>query len=40
MPIKDSLIAATALSNRLSVVTCNVADFESAGCDVVDPFEG
>jgi len=38
MPIKDSLIAATALSNGLTVVTRNVADFERAGCDVIDPF--
>jgi predicted nucleic acid-binding protein len=40
MPVKDSLIAATALANRLTVVTRNVTDFEKAGCPVVDPFEG
>jgi predicted nucleic acid-binding protein len=40
MPIKDSLIAATALANRLTVATRNVADFEKAGCPVIDPFEG
>ena len=40
MPIKDSLIAATALAHRLTVATRNVADFEKAGCPVIDPFEG
>ena len=38
MPIKDSLIAATALTNRLAVATRKVTDFEKAGCDVVNPF--
>ena len=40
MPVKDSLIAATALANRLTVATRNVVDFEKAGCPVIDPFEG
>jgi predicted nucleic acid-binding protein len=38
MPIKDSLIAATALTHDLSVVTHNVADFSKARVRVVDPF--
>lgn len=39
IPIKDSLIAATALVHRLPVVTRNGDDFEKAGVDVVDPFD-
>jgi hypothetical protein len=38
MPIKDSLIAATALVHGLTVVTRNRADFEKAGVGVIDPF--
>ena len=38
MPIKDSLIAATALVHDLSVVTRNRADFEKAGVSIIDPF--
>ena len=38
MPVKDSLIAATALVHRLAVVTRNIPDFEKAGCDVISPF--
>ena len=38
MPVKDSLIAATALVHDLAVVTRNRRDFEKAGVEVVDPF--
>jgi len=38
MPIKDSLIAATALTHHLPIVTRNRRDFEKAGLEVVDPF--
>jgi len=38
MPVKDSLIATTALMHDLAVVTRNGADFENAGVKVVNPF--
>ena len=38
MPIKDSLIAATALAHRLIVVTRKRSDFEKGGLEVLDPF--
>jgi toxin FitB len=38
MPIKDSLIAATALAFGLTVATRNRSDFEKAGVEVEDPF--
>jgi toxin FitB len=38
MPIKNSLIAATALVHGLPVATRNRRDFEKAGIDIVDPF--
>jgi predicted nucleic acid-binding protein len=37
MPIKDSFIAATALSHALAVATLNRRDFDAAGVIVVDP---
>lgn len=39
MPIKDSLIAATALTHDLTVVTRNTRDFRNAGATVLDPFD-
>jgi predicted nucleic acid-binding protein len=38
MPIKDSLVAATALVHSLTVATRNRADFEKAAVKIVDPF--
>ncbi|MEO6326148.1 MAG: plasmid stabilization protein [Thermoanaerobaculia bacterium] len=40
MPIKDSLIAATALVHGLVMATRNRADFEKTGLEIVDPFTG
>ena len=38
MPIKDSLIAATALVHGLAVATRNRSDFLNAGVRILDPF--
>jgi hypothetical protein len=38
MPIKDSLIAATALVHGLTLVTRDRTDFEKAGVNLIDPF--
>ena len=38
LPIKDSMIAATALVHGLTVVTRNVRDFERTGVKLVNPF--
>jgi predicted nucleic acid-binding protein len=40
MPVKDSLIAATALVHALTVVTHNELDFAKAGVEIVNPFDG
>jgi toxin FitB len=40
MPIKDSFIAATALTHDLTVVTLNRRDFDAADVVIVDPREG
>ncbi len=39
IPVKDSLIAATALARGLVVVTRNRKDFEAAGVEIFDPFD-
>lgn len=38
-PVRDSLIAATALVHGLSVVTRNVADFAPARVEIIDPWQ-
>jgi predicted nucleic acid-binding protein len=38
VPIKDSLIAATALHHGLTVVSHNTRDFKRTGVKLVDPF--
>jgi predicted nucleic acid-binding protein len=39
MPVKDSMIAATALAHDLVVVTRNTADFRDTGLEILDPLE-
>ena len=38
MPVKDSMIAATALVHGLTIATRDRRDFEKAGVKLVDPF--
>lgn len=38
MPIKDSLIAATALTHGLTIATRNTGDFSKAGVPMTNPF--
>lgn len=40
MPIKDSMIAATALAHDLVMATRNTMDFADTGLKLVDPFGG
>lgn len=39
MPVKDSLIAATALAHGLTIATRNTRDFAKTGVRIVNPFE-
>ena len=40
MSVKDSLVAATALTHGLTVATRQVRDFAKTGVPVLDPFQG
>ena len=39
-PVRDGLIAATALVHGMTVVTRNVADFEPTGVAILNPWDG
>jgi predicted nucleic acid-binding protein len=39
MPVKDSLIAASAIQQQLTIVTRNVSDFQHTGVSLINPFE-
>jgi hypothetical protein len=37
-PVRDALIAATALVHGMTIVTRNVVEFESTGAEILDPW--
>ena len=39
LPDRDALIAATALVNRMIVVTRNVSDFAPTGIEIINPWD-
>lgn len=39
MPAIDSLIAATALTHEMTLVTCNIKDFEISGVTLINPWQ-
>jgi predicted nucleic acid-binding protein len=39
-PIRDALIAATALVHKMTIVTRNVCDFETTGVSILNPWSG
>jgi predicted nucleic acid-binding protein len=39
LPVRDSLIAAVALSRSLTVVTRDLVTFAAAGCKVITPWK-
>jgi hypothetical protein len=39
MPVKDSLIAASARQHNLTVVTRNTRDFRHAAVELINPFD-
>jgi toxin FitB len=39
MPVKDSLIAASALQHQLTIVTRNINDFRNVGVPLMNPFD-
>ncbi len=39
MPVKDSLIAASAIQHQLTIVTRNLADFRHVGVSLIDPLK-